>query len=38
MPPVFIDQRGEAIVGPGTSKLLTAKRDGDDDEEPEDSE
>ena len=37
VPPVFIDHRGEAIVGPGTSKLLTAKRDGDDDEEPEDT-
>ena len=37
VPPVFIDHRGEAIVGPGTSKLLTAKRDGDDDEESEDT-
>ena len=37
VPPVYIDARGEAIVGSGTGQLLTAKHDGDDDEQPDDT-
>jgi ATP-dependent Zn protease len=36
-PPMFVDHRGEAIVDPGTSRLLTAKHDDDDEEHPEDA-